>query len=936
VDTSSYKEGYNAGSSSAFSFYNVRAPRHVDVRPRSGKPDQTGNASQLRPIEWNREKGLDASSQFHYNPDPACLKWEEVRVHAALMLERLRFQKEQYNVVGPSPEWMVEQSLAKGPEFTAEWSSKWKQARFDWAGIERVDPVVDHKDCIQFNDYNSCYAPFFFIFWVEESTDYEYMFHGEPAEDDETLEQLEEVIAQLSEELLPDADFSVPDSVIWSPVSSNGYEGAGETRPEWEIEFDDPHTDYISDHLRYLRGQAMKRPSETRDIGTLTPQSMRLHRRIMYPMQQACRKIPGCVYGRDQAFIKRVVTHIGEKSNYYYMRDYTKSGMTMPKAVRRAILRGFYRRSPEIMESAIRAFDRQVVEFKIEGGTEARNPHTGSPLGMFVEGFTLLQYAVDRMVKASMFNSETLKFSATNDDMIVGSPSYEQLRAYVDRDVFIQMDLGMLVKGTKSGISKSRFFFCEEYWDFDHIVSKESLSSLAILGAKFAINVVQAKELVNSILLSLPYWSDTVKRAVTEVQVSYDYEFSDQEIHWPFLFGGWWPTYRDGLDSSIEWRNGDFIADAAYWACREKPKKSRELKMLPSLSYARMKGLTLIKKPDDPSDYISLIPLFGTKKGLRDYYTLLSRKPADLKRYYRDSFIARQRAFKGIINGTKEMEPVLSGWLRRHPGSVIMNHMLGVTYSTDVFSIQKPSVGVGIPDTEVWLWAMADLGYIEYPGKRKISGSAKSLVRCGIHQELQYDYLLVDNNKGISLEVLKQKYKGLEDFFFRTGRTILAIDEYDSPLPLARHWGYLNAPLVWIERIEKYSYMYPQLQLGIATGEFWFKYLCDNFRVPDISWGAQEEVKKSASGVVQFEAQFLDSLRLMLGQATAEVRAKIVPLNLYPGYREPEEVPTAPPGAGGDLIMIGEGSYVPADYNYQPLWDDESQEDEVFDMFAGM
>jgi hypothetical protein len=934
VDTASYKEGYNAGSSSIYSAYNVKPARHVDVRAHTARVETDTAKSQLRPIEWNEDLGFTSATEFHRRGDPSDVSDLNLRPHVALMLERLQFQKTHYKCEGPSPEWMVELSLLKGPKFTTEWSTQWKNGRFDWAEVDRLDPIIEDQLTTPFPSYNQVYSPFFFIFWKEECEDYLHMFEGKPRDDKESLDQLENEVARLSELLLPSGDFSVPDEVIWCPVSSNGFEDAERSRPEWEIEFNSPRGDYIDDHLVYLRGQAMKRPSEVRDIGTLTPQSMRLHRKIMFPMQQACRRIDHCVYGKDQTYIKRVVKNLGSNNFYFYMRDYTKSGMTMPQSVRNAILRGFYRRNPELAKKYIFAFDKQVLHLHLGDNQYQMNPETGTPLGMFVEGFTLMQYAVHNIITQTI--GYHIDFSATNDDMVACSRSEEKLRDYVNNDTHFQLDLGMIVKSTKSGLSHHKFFFCEEYWDGDYIMSKEVLASLAILGAKWCINVVHAKELVNSILLSLPYMSDIVKKAVSEVVCSYEPEFSDQEHHWPFLFGGWWPTYREGLDASIEWRNGDSAADAAYWACRETAKADKELREEPTLAYSRFKRIRLISVPENQLDYISLIPLFGTKGALKDYYNLMSRKPLDLKRHYYKLYIARRSKYHRIMSGKDPSPDVVEGYLRRHPNSIICKGMNGVKYINSDSWIWRPKVGLKLKSGDAKLSCLAQLGYIEYPQIERCSKSESSLHRLGITEELTYNRIGIGPN-GFSQWALSNHLRGLDEFQNRTGLSIESIDDQDSPLPSTKKWEWADTlPLQWIVRLNTYTRAVPNAFFSELTAPFWVSFITKKYKVPDWDDEDPEPEPDYTVDVSSFADELTTFLHSLLDGANLQLKARIQPLLTAPAVLQGSSYGPAPTDEDGNqLVFLGEGSYARAEDLTKSMWDNSSSGSEIGDWFEG-
>jgi len=648
-------------------------------------------------------------------------------------------------------------------------------------------------------------------------------------------------------------------------------------------------------------------------------------------MQKACRRIPGCVYGRDQGFIKEQVTSLGQRNNWFYMRDYAKSGMTIPHAVRNAILRGFYRRRPDLATKYIFAFDKQVVYLKNGETLSGFNPSVGMPLGMFVEGFTLLQYSVDHIITRTLgFNVD---FSATNDDMIVGSRSQDRLREYISMDMDIQSDLGMLTKATKSGLSHNKFFFCEEYWDVDSIMSKEALTSLALIGAKYALNVVHAKELTNSIILSLPYISPIVKQAIKEVQTSYEVEFSEQEIHWPYLFGGWMPTYRDGLDASIEWFNGDSVATASYWACRERVSKKRQLQEKPSLTFSRYKHLTLLVRPENEADYMSLIPLFGTKGALSDYFSLMSRRPTAMKRHYSHLWIARQRAFTQIMNGKREVKDVTDGYLKRHTNSVITLGLVGMVCRPAVGIIPNPKLGGKLDSTEAWLSAMHHVGIINYPKTGKVSKTERLLHVQGFTRELEYSKLYV-SNIGCSEFIVKNNLRGLDDFQDKYKLAIVKIDDDDLPMAVTLKWLWApELPLQWVMRCVTYSRPYPDFEFSEETGPWWTSFVQNKHAKID-SWGYEDIVAQPVEDTSTFEQVVYDYLRNMLDGSELTIRAKFIPMATNSVGSGIDVTSHASNEAPNGLVMFGEGNYIPSDRTETlPFWDNDSENGSEFESF---
>jgi hypothetical protein len=885
----------------------------------------------LGSIEWNAEKGLEAASQFRRRNLISDLLWSEVRPHVALVWERIQFAVRHYKVdFGYSPTLFVEKQLSLGPTFTALWADKWKQGRFDWAGTRRIDSDINPHETMPWPSYDGAFSPYFMIFWSDYTDDYLQMkIPLTGIFDQEIHDELEETISDLSDELIPDGDITVPDEFIFEPTSTSSWWDR-KIMPEWELEYDAPELDIPTDRLTFVRSQAMKRPSETRDIGLHTPQSLRLHRELMYPLQRACRKIPSCVYAKDSSYVRDTVSTIGSRNRFFFMRDYTKSGMSIPKDVIATVFRGFYRRWPSVAKKAIHAFDNAVVWIRTDDPDhwEFFHPSTGLPLGMFVEGYTLLQYAIDRMVQARLPGPyPPFDYNATNDDMIAASKSEAAIEDYARTDFFINQSLRMSVKTSKSGISENRFFYCEEYWDSTKLLPKESQCCLALLGAKFAINVVHAKELVNAILMSLPYFSLRVSEAIATVVESYDYEFSADEHQWPYLFGGWKPMVKDGLDYSIDWRNGDCIVDMAYWASREAMHEKPSFREEPTMAYSRKKKIRFLKEPDDRSLWPSLIPLFGTHRALKRYYKLLSRDKKTLKRTYDRLWIMRQRAFHAYMTGKKECPSVLIDWLIRHPTSYIPDKMPGVTYSSDIQLVHQPIIGSNLTSREMWLHAMHTEGIIEYQSGKKFSNSELLLRREGILQQCPYDYIAVPRG-GLSARMLNTNFRGLSNFFHRTGKGISKVSESDPLVPYTRLWYFLpNVPLTYLVRVDRIHKTVPEMPAFSEDTVHYWRNVFAEFRHPEPGENPVVSVVESESDSDPlFEERLRDMIAGLLDGHRIQLLAKTSKAP-FPGLTLDHEVPVRHGQVDvNGLIKIGEGSWLDPDQSIaSTIWDRSSE-----------
>jgi hypothetical protein len=711
---------------------------------------------------------------------------------AHLMLTRCEFHREHYCPSLPDPYFMVSQSLALGPAFAEQYSDARKAARFSMIGLKYVtDP--DPISFVPMKDYHGAYNPAHFIFWQEDSDDYTWMLRDNVhVPDPEILDELRNICSDLSEELLSDAEImqNVPKTEIFMPVSSGSFDPAlGKSLPNWEAEYDNPNWDYEEPRMVAKRSLAPKRPGETRDIGILTPASMHRHRRFMFFLQMACRRIRGCPYGQDMDKVARVIDVFRRSGPWYYMRDYTKSGMTVPHPVIRAVFEGFYRRRPDYAEMAASWYENGQLHFSSD--PDVKHPTSGAPLGLFVEGYTLLQYAIHRMNKGMCSLSTT--FSGTNDDMLVSFKSEEDCIHYIHVDMVTNSNLGMAYKDTKSGYAYKSFVYCEEYVKDSRLLDKSSLFAGAVLGGIKAVNIVQAKQFVHSVLLACKSITSVIELAVNMVIGSFEPEFDDRESRWPYLFGGWYPQVKCGLDYSYDWYNGDLIASAAYWAARQTLKKEKSLSSEPHLVIGRVLGIRLLKKPEGHlSDLVDLIPLFGTKKTMKRHYMKAQNHPRTIANQYQSLFDLRQKAFNNYLNGKWELPSVDENWLIRHPNSVIRTKMPGLEFKK---CIDVMPVITGLPNSrlDMKLHLLAKTGNIDWVSDIRLRPTHIRMICDGITGHSGLVYLTED---GALLSSHISQLRGLEDLAMSTSLTISNFYGDKRNILLSRAWIFSKVPRI--------------------------------------------------------------------------------------------------------------------------------------------
>jgi len=743
-------------------------------------------------LDWDEDARI-AGALLLKKRDLSCLdNFPKLKPHADLMYNRLLFHKQNFSGYFPDPIWMVGKSLLEGPSFTNNWLDEWKIARFRWMNMKfNIEP--DHEPSFTMDSYSSTYLGYHFIFWKEEVNDYEAMFGGVPDTDPELLSELQEFVSRISEDLLSDEEIleEPPLDFVYRPVATGGFTG-DKTHPSWSIEYDAPEWDIDEEVMICARSQAPKRPGETRDIGIMRPSSLHFHRRFMYLLQKACKRISGCPYGKDPDVLRRIVTKIGSDKEYFYMRDYTKSGMTIPHSVQGAILRGFYARRPELAEKAARFFSDQQLFFKNDDGSyRLERPDTGSPLGMFVEGYTLFQYALHNM-NLSQISAEAkhFLFSATNDDMVVGNNDRDELEEYLLADERNNSALGMSYKDTKSGISHNRFVFCEEYWIDDYIDPKSALFATTLIGARSSFNPFHAKEYCYSVLLSAGEITPQILKALHDVQSHVGYEFHEQEFKWPYLFGGWLPQIKQGLDHSIEWYDGDLKASAGYWANQVHLPKKGSLSQEPHLTIGRKLNVKMICEPEDIKHWVDLVPLFGTRRTLERHYRTGLSSPISVLKEYNLLSKYRMQAYTNYISGKREIPSVYKDYIMRHPSTFIPTDMPYLTLSEPITRVTYPRLGVKDQTFIAKMIMLRHAGYIDLDIPGTATGTSVFLAEHGICDPFSYKYLPV-GHKGVSTFILSNHVMGYTNYYERTGKIIESVGTDDIPLREASLWAYM-------------------------------------------------------------------------------------------------------------------------------------------------
>jgi len=791
-----------------------------------------GNLPVQPMIIWN-DKAVEAGNNIlkYRNFEGIKRIYPELEPHANLMYDRLSYHKAKFgNNSWPDPLIMVGMSCVRGQEFTEEYLDDWKLAKFRWMNM-KFNTETDKKVQKTVSSYSDHYIGYHFIFWKEaDPEDYLAMMGLPPDTGDDIFEEIKQFAAEISAKYMSDEEIheSPPDDYIFRPVATGGFTGE-KTMPEWEIEYDSPYGDIEEEILCCARSTAPKRPGETRDIGIQKPSSLRYHRRIMWNLKRICGRISGCVYGKSSDYIRDVVSRIGKHNDFFYMRDYTKSGMTIPHRAIRAIFEGVYQRRPDFGNKAASFFERQQLYFKNGDEYEMTRPQTGSPLGMFVEGYTILQYVIHQinLVNLPPGSARQLSFSATNDDMVVGSKNKRLIEHYNNVDINVNSEIGMSYKDTKSGISENRFVFCEEYWIDDHIDTKDALFSITLIGAKYCNSVHHAKEYSNALLMSAGELTPLLVSTLREVQTHWGPEFHEDEFNWPYLFGGWLPQIQGGVDTSIRWFNGDLRAIAGYWATRTKLSKKGKLDEKPHLALGRKSNIKLVAEPDDIPDWVDLVPYLGSKRTLKRHFRLAHSAPREISTEYRIMQSHRINMYNGILSGKFEKEDIMKDWLVRHPNSYILDSMPFIQTEDSYTCIQGPRYGVRDNSEKMRLLWLQSEKYIEVDHIGVTSSAAKRMAHAGIIERCKYKVIPLGKS-GISSWVLSNHPRNFYEFYRRTGKTILSVSDTDQPFKYTNLWGYmpwaslLSTIRMW-DVMVKHEHRPPDIKMFLKWSDYHFR-----------------------------------------------------------------------------------------------------------------
>lgn len=658
-----------------------------------------------RTIKWDQDLAIAVvrSIDRYKNLDKVKEIYPRSFASAQLMLDRLTFQLGVYKVKSCySPLEMVRLSYVHGPVFATKWKQAWEQSRLQWLQVQTWQDPEDNafRKAIDFsNGPEGVWNHRYFIFWDEECDDYKYSLDKPLLSEEGALHSLTAWAMKLSDKYLREEDFGDEvDHLLESlPVSSNSCLGSrAEKMQEWKTEFYDLYSAKEEPNLCGLQAKAPKRPGETRDITIPSPGVLRACKRLNRPLKESLKRLHTCPFGKDrEACILEMDKH--EEFTYHYMRDFRKIGLTIPKAVLKAFLEGFFHKYPEFRDQIVEFFCNTKLLVSVGSHDEWLQTLSGFHMGFFNEGLTWIQYTAHAIVLESMQKSQKafIRFTAFNDDSLVSCNDYHRLSVYATKDQDLWNELAVPLSYNKCGLAKNAFIYLEEIYKDGKRYSKEFLYAMGIIGAKNCLNIVHAKDYVNAITQSMSEWGHKPQLAVEEVVRFWGTEFYETEYQNPYLFGGWFTPREDGLDASLRYYGGSRDEDKAYKAVTTARAKQKTV--------SKGKGWTFLAKTLELSMFGEIPPNldlitgssshFWDEETAKRSFNRLAQDSKALFRYYFRLYKSRQEVFS-----KKLTESILDDWHFRHPNSILHHHTVKYYANKgDMMDADAPTIARGKP-----------------------------------------------------------------------------------------------------------------------------------------------------------------------------------------------------------------------------------------------
>jgi hypothetical protein len=602
-----------------------------------------------------------------------------------------------------------------------------------------------------------------------------------------------------------------PLSHIYNPSNSSAYDAMRGNFPSWELEHNDSSHDGEDTVLMGVRAPVPKAPGEKRDSVCLTAQSHRRFIRVNYHLKKAMYELDLCPFGKDIREVHKIIKKIDKPNLYFYMRDITKAGLTIPIEVICAVYRGFYRRRPEYGIMAANFYKGIQLHIKNGSSFDVLHPKRGHFLGHWTEGMTLLQYAID-IITNRRVGGVSRVFSAVNDDMVAGFEDKDAANLYSEEDMDVCNKLCIDFKDTKSGITYNAFVYLEEYIKGGMIEDKSNLLLGSLMSAKYCMTMPIAKRFVYNIFMgSIVNWNRHIESCYFELVNHWGYEFYNYEHTMPFEFGGWLPYITNGLNDFKQLWDKSVTTSAAYFAVRYTIKNPSDIKEEPWSNLGRKLEAKIINKTAalEQMEFLDLTMMFGTRNYLKEKFLRGCNNHEQIIQKFTFEARERQRIYQKV-NEPHTVGAFEHDFYKRHPGCRLRPHP-DIVNGTCIGTIKDLVVGV------------KNLGQVEakllYLAHKKVLNTNLT----GSFQGRDLDILIRDNlllaNKlelplskdGISSACMSER--NAYDYYKETGYVPLKIHKDDSPTRIPLIAQQLDVTLLMAARAQVY------MDEGIVTDD---------------------------------------------------------------------------------------------------------------------
>jgi hypothetical protein len=424
---------------------------------------------------------------------------------------------------------VIRRCLTEGPSFAKELKKEFQYRFLDTFSARKTNRKV-------LRNYYDIFPERHLINWKEpDSEDYKYMEEFLETDPD-TLDMYECSLRDILEdiEVHPINDLHLKSmggsSTICEPEKFRGYKKIQSQQVNY------------SRVMKGRRSVIQVGPANVRDTVILTEDSVNTVQLISLLCRQIVNKLKASAMRTGQGANDRLDRHnkLLYKEGYVcYVRDFKKSGLTMPHKVLESTIRVLNEKYPGVgFNFGSCLYNLEIVQSDTGSLIDVKRGHG---LGMANELTTLIQCAVDNLVRLEYFSEFTkIKTDSFNDDFRAIGP-IDMMRIYKEKDISTCTKLGFLLNLEKTDILYGASVFLEEYvvTDNSYDYSKEILTDMTIDNAFHAYNITHAKSLIRPISYELWAQDSDLLNKISQVIQYWGYEFYSKECQFSSEMGGW-------------------------------------------------------------------------------------------------------------------------------------------------------------------------------------------------------------------------------------------------------------------------------------------------------------------------------------------------------------------------------------------------------------